>query len=388
MKSTFTLEDFDRALGNSFFDSPLMIRTFEDIFSQYTPESLEGMSQAGINKLAKKLSRRADVLAVQRTLEQEVAYGEQTMHEIEKVLLAIMKKVGVMPLDGKRMYNRPYQEAWAYCGDSPHLLAKGIFHSDIPLEKIVFAPENSFYSDVPHVFKGGALACDGELDIRRVAGVNVYRDQASDEELVRRVKQIIHGTANRVYNGSIKSDEKRYATAERDIINDLGRYFPSITQNGRIDYRIVYKIFEGVRRENFNLDQLILNPDTRSALLQQITSNIPLPYALVRRRVKIRERLGDKVIQALYDLKNNDEIESEKRMSASVSIFGAQIDMENYGPKRTFLGMTKTRVSRGGDEIKIRTEIYDENRKLLYTTDEMPDSYSDFSGTKEFTLPR
>jgi len=97
------------------------------------------------------------------------------------------------------------------------------------------------------------------------------------------------------------------------------------------------------------------------------------------------------VVVARYEKftdEDSSEIESEKRMSASVSIFGAQIDMENYGPKRTFLGMTKTRVSRGGDEIKIRTEIYDENRKLLYTTDEMPDSYSDFSGTKEFTLPR
>jgi hypothetical protein len=91
--------------------------------------------------------------------------------------------------------------------------------------------------------------------------------------------------------------------------------------------------------------------------------------------------------QETFKFEDSNEIESEKRMSASVSIFGAQIDIEHYGERRKFLGMTKTSITRQGDEVVTRTELYDQNRKLITTTDDMPPSYIEFSGSSEFVLP-
>jgi len=326
--TNFTREDFERAFGSvSVHNRPLFVDTFTQVFSAHPPEDLVGMPPETLDLVVSELAKRADVRRVQDVIAEEVVHGEESLRHLAAISFGQLQKLGIAPSDKRKIYYKPYQEAWAYCGTDvdtkradgkfePSMpIAKGLFEPRIPLENIFFMPENTFYSDLPSLYMDGRLACQhGHRDVRlrRAGALHVYRDKATDTELTSRVRRIIKNTSDRTHRG-IKSDGRRYETAERDIIDELYEMFKSLKTVGTINYKKVYKIFEWIVRENIDISQVIENPELRKILREEIEKYVPLPYAAIRVRVKGPDGEVLKVLRALYNLTTGDEQDGTKK---------------------------------------------------------------------------
>lgn len=317
MKKTFNPADFERALESGAFANLLVVSTFTDVFSRYTPRLLVRMPQQTLDVVIGKLVQREDVKQMQSLIQNEIVDGENTLKFISTLIFSQLQKVNIAPLDKGSIYPKPYQEVEAYCNTNGVRVARGLFEPTIQLEAICFSPENTFYSDLPRIFRGDYLVCEhGSSDIRlkRVAALEVFRDLASDEELTKRVKEVIQRTADRLFGATIKSRAKRYKTAEEIIVDDrLYPLFKSVKTDDSINYTKVYKIFEGVVMENIDIGQLNMDPELRRVLREEIEKVVPIPYAVIRRRVKEAESTYNKVIQALYDIRVAGRKDKPKR---------------------------------------------------------------------------
>ena len=238
-----------------------------------------------------------------------------------------MQKLGIAPQDKKQIYYKPYQEVWAYCNtdidtrrfggvlEPPVPIARGLFDPQIPLENIFFTPENTFYSDLPALFRSRRLACEhGHKDVvlRKAGTLHVHRDNADDSELTNRVKAIIRNASGRVYR-SIKNDAKRYETAERAIVDELYEVFKSLKTAGSINYTKVYKIFEWILRENIDISQAVKDKDLGKILREEIGKDVKMPYAVIRARSKAAQNEFLAVLRALYNLTTGDTKNPDKR---------------------------------------------------------------------------
>ena len=318
MKKRFSQRDYQRALGDVVFNKEV-IGIFGEIFSEYPPEILARMSQETLELLISKLLQRDNVKNIHPILEEEIKDGERTLEQIAHRTFSRLQESRTVPKDKKRVYYKRYQEVWAYCNTFNTIIAKGLFSPSLPLEQIKsgFIPENTFYTELSQAFSNGKLMCEhGDKDVRleRVASAYVYRDSATDEELTRKVKKVMQKTANRYYGNSIKSEVARYKSMEDAVINNiLYHTFSSLRSEDEINYTKVYKIFEAIMRENIEIGQLIADPELNSILEEEIENTIPLPYAVIRTRVKQKERKSLKLIQALYNIRSPGQKELEKK---------------------------------------------------------------------------
>ena len=309
MKTHFTRKDYERALGSGSYRDRIIMEIFRSFFKRYTIQNLLNMRESKLDALVRKLSESEEARVVQDTIAEEVKEGEKTLFHISNTLFTQLQKLRMAPSDKNKIYDKPYQEVWAYCDTSRKRIAKGLFDPSLPLENIFFTPENTFYSDLSRAYRKGRLACEhGSRDIKleRVATSYVLRDIASDEKLEGRVRQALQGTADRFYGRSIKSREKRYETMEHELIDELYEMFKSLKITGRINYPKIYKIFEWMERENYDCSQFIGNPELRGILREEIKKSVPLPYTVTRLRVKQKESSFIKVLRAMYNLKDKN----------------------------------------------------------------------------------
>ncbi len=252
-KSYFTKQDYERAFkSGSFRNDDFVAKTFSEIFSNYPPENLVHMTGTQLDKLVGRIKHSKRVMDMQQIIAEERKEGEASLNALADILFAQLQKLGIAPQNKDKIYSKRYGEWWAYCRTDmdnkktgiifePSMpIAKGLFHaSSMPLEKIVFAPENTFYSDLPFLFRNGELECEHGADVilKRVATVHVYRNKASDAELGDKVKAVLQNTADRLYGSRIKSPQKRYEAAESDIVNRLYSMFKSLKTGEKINYR-------------------------------------------------------------------------------------------------------------------------------------------------------
>lgn len=327
MKTHFTREDFERAFGTgSFFGKRLLIDTFTGIFTEHPPEALVKMPPNRLDSLIRELARRDDIREIQETIASEVRHGEDNLQHLLYVTFGQLQKLGIAPQDKRQVYYKPYQEVWAYCGtdldsrnfagvfDPPIPIAKGLFDPHIPQENIFFTPENTFYSDLPSLFRDRRIACvhgNADVKLKRAGVLHVYRDYADDSELTRRVKAIIKNTSDKVYRG-IRSDRRRYETGEMAIVDELYRMFKSLKTAGSINYTKVYKIFEGILRENTDISQVIEDPTLRRVFREEIGRTVKMPYAAIRARCKAAESEFLALLRALYNLTTGDTKDADK----------------------------------------------------------------------------
>lgn len=328
MKTHFTREDFERAFGTgSFFDKHLLIDTFTSIFTENPPGELVEMPPVRFDLLVKQLAQRDDIREVQETIASEVRHGEENLQHLVFITFGQLQKLGIAPQDKRQIYYKPYQEIWAYCGtdidarrfagvfEPPKPIAKGLFDPKIPLENIFFTPENTFYSDLPSLFRDRRLVCGhGHKDVmlRKAGTLHVYRDNADDNELTSRVKAIIRNTSDKIY-GRIKNDAKKYETGEKDLVDELHEMFKSLKTAGSINYTKVYKIFEWMLRENIDISQVVEEPNLRRILREEIGKYVKIPYAVIRARSKAAESEFLAVLRALYNVTTGDTKDPDKQ---------------------------------------------------------------------------
>ncbi|MBI2557813.1 hypothetical protein HYW20_00680 [Candidatus Woesearchaeota archaeon] len=330
MKEYFTPEDYERAFGSgSYRNKEIFIDTFGGIFRGNPPRKLAKMPQNKLERLIAKIARSDNVMRLRKTLAEEVVGGENYLINLISVMLGQLQKLHIMPSDKDKIYPKMYQDVWAYCAkemeekrkskqfDEPAVpVGKGLFEMELPLEKIFFRPENTFYSDIPTLYKNDALECrHGPEDVvlRRSGKLYVWSDRATDKELENRVKTVIGNTANRVYR-NIPSYEKRLIQAEQDIVDELHETFESLKTGSYINYRKVYKVFNWIARENFDISHLIEGSELRKVLRVEIDRKspngeriIPLPYTAIRTRVKESYSEFLKVLMTLYDIRNEED---------------------------------------------------------------------------------
>ncbi len=88
----------------------------------------------------------------------------------------------------------------------------------------------------------------------------------------------------------------------------------------KVLYKKLHKIFEWFLRENFDMGQLIEEPEIRSILMQEIEKGIKMPYAVIRTRVKDPFSEFLKTLAALYNLNIGDEKKDTKKYEDKMGI--------------------------------------------------------------------
>ncbi len=335
MKKNFTLEDYERAFGSgSYRNEGIFIDTFGTFFRRNPPATLDKMSHDRLEGRIARLKNSERVRKLREILAEEVVYGENNLLNLITITLGELRKLRIAPQDKNKIYSKKYQDVWAYCAkergdkrksrkfDEPAVpIAKGLFEMQIPLEKIFFRPENTFYSNLPTIYSNGVLECGQDCKdvvLRRAGSLYVFSDRATDEELESRVKTVIGNTADRIHK-NIQSKQKRHDTAEHEIIDGLYKMFKSLKTGSYINYPKVYKIFNWIARENFDISHLISGSDLRKVLRQEIDRKkpngeriMPLPYAAIRTRVKESYSEFLKVLLTLYDIRINKDDDNNK----------------------------------------------------------------------------
>jgi len=170
------------------------------------------------------------------------------------------------------------------------------------------------------IFDGGKISC-GECDNPNLSYntrgfVHVYREKFKDRdrELERRVKAIIKNVAARRLSGS-RNKRESYVKINETIVNSLYEIFTSAkNKDGSINYGAMYYLFEWVKRENLDLAQLGMDVGLAEGLRREIFQNelIQLPYAVVTGRVKSRERMFEKVLEVLYNIRAGKKGDGKK----------------------------------------------------------------------------
>jgi ppGpp synthetase/RelA/SpoT-type nucleotidyltranferase len=364
----FNPQHIDR-LVEVFYNKDLVKTIFEDIFREYNPSKfLPRLRGKTLENVIDRILEREDVQELHSTLEEEIRYGEEALHH--QVANVIFSHIPLLPKTrgGElKTYTKPYQEIAAICHDCDKKVATGLFDARIPLEGLVFKPEQTIYSNnLIGTFPNGSLACDNcgnenfsHENYHREAFAFIVRDKVKDKEkeLGRRVRSVIQKVANRQLP-EIKSEQKKYEVMEERILNRFYHLFKTIKTGGHVNYSKLYKVFEYVRRENIDLGQLKwIDNGTRAVLKEEIFKNIDLPYAVIRTRIKQRERRYEKTLEVLYNLRNKrkkgDDMPEPKFF---IDLYGIRVilptEKDCYDLVSTLKKVSGFNVTHENDDIK------------------------------------
>lgn len=304
-------------LIDPFIDKELFKGAFYGIFNdrRYAPTTLIRLDKQSLEKVLVEISSREDVQRLQRTIDKEVSYGGRALIRLAE---GIFNKVRLQKgLEGKLdIYAKEYQEITALCLNCENEAATGLFDSRIPEENIAFTPEQILYAkNLTAMFQDGILTCSTcgvcEFYPEMSAFAYVYRDMVGGKndkntEFEKRIRAIIKGMLNNLPNTLSNEEnlEERSLSMESYIVDSFHKIFKSVKTGEQTNYSKLYKLFEWIRRENFDPNQLEwMGGEIRGELVQQIQKNVPLPYAVIRTRVKRKERMYEKFLQILYNLR-------------------------------------------------------------------------------------
>lgn len=283
---------------------------FRDVFSDYPPEMLGQLSHADLEAALEEIAGIPNVNLFQSTLTFQLSCGTQNLANLAFILLDKHLQVPRTTGNKPNVYTKQYNEVKAICDQCRDETATGLFSRKIPLDEIVFVPEQTVYAqNIDTMFPDGMLncyKCGNRSFIQEQSGFAVvFRDKIEkgkkEEELRRRVEDIIGQVAER-----IQSINPRRSKVREDIVDSFYWIYKTLRENGEIQYPILYKLFEWVRRENLQLEQLRrMDNLTRDILKEVIYKNVLLPYAVIKARVKSLESIFRKTIRGAYDLKDD-----------------------------------------------------------------------------------
>ena len=348
-------------LADPFIDKDLVKRVFYSIFNdrRYAPGTLIKLDKRGLEAILREISAREDVRRFQRTIDAEVSSGERSLVRLAGDIFD--KIISQKGLEGK-IYEKEYQEVTATCINCESKVATGLFASKVSEDDVLFIPEQVLYAkNLVGIFPNGGINCSNcgehELLMERTAWTYLYKDRVRDknQELEKRTKIIIRDVFKNIPSkfSDEHNQQKRYNLMEKYIVDGFHRMFKSVKIGNQVNYPKLYKLFEWVRRENFNIEQLEwIDNETRRELANQISKHIPLPYAVIRTRVKRKERMYEKVLQVLYNLKKS---KSTKRKTLD-DIYGLRVIVPKEEDCYTLIPLLKS-LSDDPDRIRIKDKI-------------------------------
>lgn len=293
----FYIDDLS-ANVSAFLDPQLMESVFAEVFQRFQPVRLVQVPRQDLESILGEVSNTDTVKTFQDTLATEIFnWGQVNLNWVARIIEANLR----MP---PRTYRKPYREVAASCNTCHSDVAIGRFEEKA---NVRFAPEQTIYHpDLLSVYPNGSLTCNNcggnDFKYRKEADVIVIRDKIADKSEFRdRVKGVVRETASKLPRYT-QTDER---TLEREIVHGFFRLFSSVMTEGRPNYAKFYKMFEWVKRENFDLEQLRwMGVQKREALKHAIfdTNIVPLPIAVVRTRTKALLRLYERIVEVLYDI--------------------------------------------------------------------------------------
>lgn len=301
-----------RALEHVFQVPGPIIETFSKVFTSYPLDKLKVIDdERKLKRILDRISKRRDVLEMQEWINVDIQAGKETLDSVvAAIVLNNLPDAGILPRD--KVYNYgdyELQEVWALSvkeDSRPQKVAMGQFPVDVPLDKIMFTPDNVFYNEnMQWTIEPGKqpyLKFDGEVVFETVARTIVFRDKANKHTARKTVKEVIKYSVNELFERqSIVT--KPYQKYENMLIESIRSFFPSIVnQNRSINYRRLNSIFRLARRRNISLEPYIRDSAFAGKIIEGIEQFVPLPYAVVRIRTKQRESAFEKTVQAFYDL--------------------------------------------------------------------------------------
>lgn len=301
------VEEFGKDIG-LLLDSGLIQRTFTTVFNKYSPVLLRSLSRESLESLLGEIAKNPEVREFQEGLRTEVLEWGQPY--LDDVAYRIGKEVRNRKDQGRNgLYENFYDEVSASCVNCHSNLAIDRFKEGAPAE---FKPEQTLYhEDLASIFSDGILKCyncgSHALNYTNIARVLVIRDRVENKSILEeRVKSVIR----RTHENLVRRNMLPNSTSQDDLGLEIARgfynLFTSVMEGRSVQYPKLYKMFEWIKRENFDIEQLRLWIDNqkREALKDVIFSTdiMPLPYAVIRTRIKTLERLSEKIAELLYGL--------------------------------------------------------------------------------------
>ena len=292
-------------------ESGLIQRTFATIFNQHQVPLLRSLPRESLELLLDEITRNLEVRKFQEILRTEVIeWGQPYLYDVaNRIGKTIKMRVSKTRDAKKEFYEKPYDEVLASCQNCHSNVAIGRFKEGTPF---VFKPEQVLYhEDLASIFSDGTLKCNNcssyNFDYTKIASVFVIRDKVEDKSILEeRVKSVIGVTYENLVKSGMLPNSASQDDLEAEIARGFYKLFKSVMEGGNIQYAKLYKMFEWIKRENFDIEQLRLWIDNqkREALKDVIfdTEIVPLPYAIIRTRIKTLERLSEKISGLLYAL--------------------------------------------------------------------------------------
>ncbi|GEM_PF-3404380 len=305
MRKKFTRGDFERAFLLSFYDSNKIISVFQDIFQTHPPGKLQQLKPGDLGRVIRRLPKN-EVNELQDIVAQTLVAGSKALDNLSGQIFAHLQLMGIIPTRRDKLYIKNYQDIWVVAKDTQAIVARMLMPSRMPLEQVVqtLAPENAYYTRLSQVFPNGPGvirdAQNRDLRLKSVAELSVFADNAGKEELKKRVQWVMQSVADRYHGQGVAN---RYKLTENLIVKLLYKVFKTIKNGDNVSYPKLYKIFERFNRRNYDISDFGFE-DSRLAeiLKEEIEKNIPVPYAVIRRRVKQDDTALDKVMRSLYDI--------------------------------------------------------------------------------------
>lgn len=306
-----------------FPNSNIYAHTFLDIFgpeSTYSPEKLGLLDNPSLEEALENLIGRLDVNQFRSELNATLSAGEGNLRSLAYAIFNhhIVGHIQV-PLERQKkpdVYAKTYNDVRACCHVCSTETA-GIFDEKIPLEKIVFIPEQILYANNLQVMFPDGFTChhcgSKDFNYQKTGESIVLRERMSKDKLKWLVKRSLEVTAEEIQRRGIQRNPKQ---VEDEIADALFRFYKSIRMNREpngVQYDKLYKMFEWIRRRNIQIEQLPLSQQTAYSLSIAIDSLIPLPYAVIKMRVKFLDRIYKKMLEVAYGLVKDGEKQKELR---------------------------------------------------------------------------
>lgn len=314
-----TLIDLVRVFPHSDIYADTLISIFSPD-SEYSPEKLSLLDNPSLEEALENIAGRLDVNQLRSELNATLSAGEGNLRRVAYAIFNrhIAGHIQV-PLEKQKkpgVYTKTYNDVRACC----HVCsteASGIFDKKIPLESIVFIPEQVLYANNLQVMFSDGFTChhcgSKEFNYQKTGESIVLRERMSKDKLKWLVKEVTRATAEEIQRRGIQRNPKQ---VEDEIADALFRFYKSIRMNREpngVQYDKLYKIFEWIRRRNIQIEQLPLSQQTADGLGIAIDSLIPLPYAVIKMRVKFLDRIYKKMLEVAYGLVKDGEKQKELR---------------------------------------------------------------------------
>ncbi len=305
-----------RAIGNVFQLHGSIIPVFEDVFTEYPLEDIKTMEPSELEGIIHSLSeKRGDVRNMRALIDYEIDDGESSLKAAAGVIFDNLAEAHIISREeSNRSRDHSSQEILAYShplNQNPIVIARGQFPLDVDLNDVVFTPYKVFYNDENLEWMMGpegqpTLILDDCAVLRKTATVTVFEEKTTDKKDHQIVKEVTQFLAD--HYPKRESQKNNYRSIQGQLVRALRTMFPSIEhEKGGVNHHELVKIFRKVKRKNIDLHQYVRFKDQLIAdiLMKGVDEIVSGPYAVVKSRVKQRERAFDKMIEAFYNLRGD-----------------------------------------------------------------------------------